>query len=101
MTTRWEYGSMLASPFPVRGQFTHCVVAVHEHIWDCDKYPMEPMDMLNILGEEGWEVVAVLSLGIPGDPNDMTFRYVLKRERQVDASTAPSPGDAEDNAEER
>lgn len=93
MTKQWEYGSMLVSSFPVRGQLSPCVVALHENLWDCENYPMDATRMLNILGEGGWELVTALVLGNPADPDSTVIRYELKRERQV-ALGSPPPSDA-------
>jgi hypothetical protein len=61
--TRWEYATMAAAMVPVHNQLELAVLQVNGHIWDYEREPIAPDDLLNVMGAEAWELVSVLALG--------------------------------------
>lgn len=103
-STRWEYGSVVAvqtgrSQVPVRVARVNGVVWNDGHIWDTDDGATSVDELLNLLGEEGWELVTALVAldgwadgtdSIPPAHRGRTFVYYLKRPWRERAAAEPA-----------
>ncbi len=95
--TRWEYLTMMAATVPIRGALELAVVHLGGHMWDYEREPMGPNQLLNLMGGEGWELVSVLTLGETEGADGTVWQYTLKRpraERAVGESVAVVTTDA-------
>ena len=77
MRKKWEYASMTAGfKGPDRSLV---VIGSFRQGWDFERDPLHPDELLNRLGAEGWQVVAVCF--IPSEvEEEQGFFYQLARE---------------------
>jgi hypothetical protein len=71
----------MAAMVPIRGELELSAVQVSGHMWDYEREPIAPDDLLNIMGAEGWELVSVITLGLSESPEETVWKYMLKRPR--------------------
>jgi hypothetical protein len=78
--TKWEYAQIRAMSLEDKD----IVISINGQIQDFRNHAAHPFDILNQMGEEGWELVTVLDV-IPPSQNSLNPRcvreYLLKRMR--------------------
>jgi len=79
---RWEYATVTAGLVPIRGELQFATVGLNGHQWDYTVDPVMPDDLLIQMGNEGWELVSIISVLFDAAvPESMVLRYTLKRPR--------------------
>lgn len=92
---RWEYGSLVAiqtgrATRPIRVVQVNGQLWNEGRLWDTDEGATTPDEMLNMLGDEEWELVSIVTAldgwndGGDAEPpthRGRTFVYYLKRAR--------------------
>ena len=78
---RWEYARVRVANIGEEGD--DVVIIINETIQDFLNSPRYPLEVLNAMGSEGWELVTVFYV-IPPSPDAILSRYlrdyVLKRQ---------------------
>jgi hypothetical protein len=87
MNTPWEYSQVDFGLVPVEGEMVWTAVMLNGRPWNFERSQARPIEMLNALGSEGWEVVSQYVLGDSSDPEQVVLSIVLKRQRLLAKQT--------------